>query len=452
MKKIVALLWILSSLWLVFSVFSAPVSFATASEEQSEEVKEGRSFASGFVAEVKMNMLILPGTASYLRKSIDEAHSQGAKILVVHLDTPGGLLQTSQEMVQLIFNAPLPVVVYVSPSGSSATSAGVFITQAGHIAAMAPGTSIGAAKPVMGDGGDIAGDMKTKAENITVAMVKSISEERGRNIEWVEMAVRESASLTEREALEKNVIDLVALDLRDLLEQIVGKEVKVAGQNVVLEDYSSLPRRTYEISFTDRTTNVLANPTIAALLWLAATTGLMLELYNPGAILPGMVGLICLILALAVTQIIPISQGGIMLLVLGMVLIGAEIFVGSGILAIGGIISIILGAIYLVDVTQAPGLAVSLEFVIPIALALAAFCYLLMQGFVSTSRKLPTTGYEGLIGKLGTSLERMEKEGRIFVNGEVWQAKMAAGTPIEKGEKVKVVGVENGYTLKIEKA
>ncbi|RMG43542.1 MAG: nodulation protein NfeD, partial [Candidatus Dadabacteria bacterium] len=353
-----------------------------------------------FVAVIDMNMMILPGTQEYLESAIERASQEGAEALVVKLDTPGGMLTSSQEMIQAIFKSPVPVIVYVFPSGASATSAGVFITVAAHIAAMAPGTSIGAAHPVMGNGKDIEGDMRKKAENITVAMVKSVAEQRGRNVDWVEKAVKESSSLTEKEALKKKVIDIVATDLNDLLKQIKGRKVKVNSSEVVLKDLSKLPRKEYKISFKQKTINVLANPNIAALLWLGATTGLSLELYHPGAIVPGVVGVICLILALAVSQIIPISMSGVLLMIVGSLLIGAEMYVTSGVLGLGGIIALVLGSIYLVDGSRAPDLAVAMDFIIPVIIVVVLFMvWVIINGIKTLKRKPETTGIEGMIGQ-----------------------------------------------------
>jgi len=438
----------------------ADKAFAEDAVESNESIEaeeptaspEETSSAEGFVAVIDMKMLILPGTLGHLEKSIEKAETQGAKLIVVLLDTPGGMLNTSQDMIQGIFASRVPVAVFVSPAGASATSAGVFITQAAHIAAMAPGTSIGAAKPVMGDGGDIQGDMKTKAENMTIAMVRSISEERGRNVEWAEESIRDSSSITEREALEMGVIDIVATNIDDLLQQIAGKEIKLLDKTVELGDYSALPRQEFEIGFTDRMVNVLANPNIAALLWLGATTGLTLELYNPGAILPGVVGIICLILALAVSQIIPISQGGVLLLIVGTLLLVAEVYVGSGILAVGGVIAIILGAIYLVDVSQAPGLQVSLEFFIPVALVIGGLLLVVMKMVVAGFKKPAVTGSEGMIGLTGKVIENFSGEGRVWVNGEIWKARVAEGEGVlEKDAAVKVTKLEDGFVLEVKK-
>jgi len=404
----------------------------------------------GLVAVMRMNMLILPGTSEYLKKTIHTATEEGAKIIIVKIDTPGGMLNTSQEMIQELLNAPVPVVVYVFPSGASATSAGVFITLAGHVAAMAPGTNIGAAHPVSGDGKDIEGDMRAKVENMTVAMVKSIAAQRGRNAAWAEKAVKESVSITEQEALKKEVIDVIAPDIDSLLKKIAGRKVKVDGKEVILEDFSSLARKDYEISFRDQSINTLANPNVAALLWLAATTGISLELYNPGAILPGVVGAICLILALAVSQIIPITQGGVLLLILGSLLIGSELFITSGILGVAGVISIVLGSIYLIDPSEAPGLSVSLGLIIPIASILGICLLSLVYAVFRSARKKAKTGIEAMAGLTARALENFSSRGKVFVNGEVWSAELSQGFA-EKDESLEVVKVKEGLTLEVKK-
>ncbi len=417
-----------------------------AAENKSVVVQDGEH-----VAIVPMKMAILPGTQSYLERSIEEAVKSNAALIVVQLDTPGGMLQTSQNMIQSIFSSPVPVVIYVSPSGGTATSAGVFITMAGHVAVMAPGTSIGAAHPVAGDGKDIEGDMRKKAEEITVAMVKSIAEERGRNVEWAEKAVKESASLTEKEALEKNVIDFISPSITDLLSQLKGRKVELQdGKEVELPDLSLLPRKEYEMSLRDEVINVLANPNVIALLWLAATTGISLELYNPGAIIPGMIGLIALLLALAVSQIIPISQGGVLLLILGAVLIGAEMFTGTFILGVGGVVSLIFGSLYLIDVTQAPGLSVSYELIASFAVVFGSLLLVVVYGAMKARKQHPLTGNEGLVGERAKTVEPVSKEGKIFLDGEYWNAMVPEGV-IEKGAFVEVVAVHDGLVLEVKK-
>lgn len=400
-----------------------------------------RHTADPFVASIDMHMMILPGTAAFLNEVIDQAHGEGAKVLVVHLDTPGGMLPTSQEMVQALFKSPLPVVIYVSPSGGTATSAGVFITLAAHVAAMAPGTSIGAAHPVSGDGKDIEGDMRAKATNMTVAMVKAIGEQRGRNVEWAEKAVKESVSITEREAAKLKVVDVVAHDLADLLGQLKGRTVMVNGTSVTLEDYSALPVKRYEMPLRHWAVNILANPNVAALLWLAATTGLSIELYNPGLILPGVVGLICLILALAVSQIIPLSTGGILLLVAGAALIGLELAIPSGILGLGGVIAIALGAFYLFDESMHPGVPFD-ETGLMLTAALLGILMLWVSTKVRKAHSRKTiTGVPALVGMRGLALGPISSKGKVRVNGEIWEAEAEHGL-IDKDTAIVVVGVK----------
>lgn len=402
----------------------------------------------GFVAKISMNMMILPGTAHYLQDSLTEAHRQGAKVAVVVIDTPGGMLQSSQEMIQALFHAPIPVIVYVAPSGATATSAGVFITLAGHIAAMAPGTTIGAAHPVSGEGKDIEGDMRAKVENMTIAMVRSIAEERGRSVQWAEKSVRESLSVTDREAIEQKVIDLVAEDLTALLRQVKGKKVRIGMKTIELEDYSTLPVRAFEMSPRDRAVNILANPNVLALLWLGATTGISIELYNPGAILPGVIGAICLVLALAMSQIIPVSQGAVALLVLGAAMISLELFVTSGVLGVGGIISIIIGALYLIDPALAPGIAVNKTAIIVAASIVGAALYGLVQVVVRARRAKVLTGAEGMVGIRGIALQNIGERGKVSVNGEIWHATANSGI-IPKDAPVEVVAIRSGLLLEV---
>lgn len=427
---------------LILLLVGLPGIWPASAEEKA--VKDDK----GFVAVLDMEMMILPGTQSYLENSLKRARQEGAKVVVIEINTPGGMLNTSQKMIQMLFAAPLPVVVYVTPSGASATSAGVFITMAAHIAAMAPGTSIGSAAPVSGDGKDIEGDMRAKAQNMTIAMVKAIAEQRGRNVEWAEQAVKESSSITESEALKKKVVDIVAKDLDDLLRQLKGRRVKIDGVEVVLGDFSSLPRSRYQISFADKVLNILANPTIAAILWLLATTGISIELYSPGAILPGVVGVICLVLALLVSQVVPISYGGVMLLVLGVALMSLEFVIPSGIFAVGGLIAMVLGALYLVDVSQAPGMNVSLEFLLPIAALLGTFMLVVVHGLLRSSQKQVTTGFEGMVGVRGKALESFSGQGRVFVNGEIWSARLKSGV-VATNDQIEVIGGEKGLVLDI---
>jgi membrane-bound serine protease (ClpP class) len=399
-----------------------------------------------FVAFIEMDMMIAPGTQSFLDTAIASAEEDGAAALVVKLDTPGGMLNTTQEMVQSVFKSAVPIIFYVSPSGGTATSAGVFITLSAHVAAMAPGTSIGAATPIMGSGEDIKGDLKNKAMQMTQAMVRAIGEQRGRNTDWAEKAVTEASSVTETEALELKVIDFIAEDTDELLSKIEGQIVKLEHRKVRLKDLSKLPRREYGMSFRDQAVNTLANPSVLAVLWLAATTGITLELYNPGAVIPGVIGVICLLLALSVSSVIPVSQGAIMLLVLGSALLVAEVYFTSGILGAGGIIAIILGTIYLVDVSIAPGMQVSLAVIIPaLAVAIGLFAWMSKELFQAKSVKR-VTGREGLVGSVGEAFEPISSDGLVMVDGSLWSSRAETGI-ISKGERVEVLAVEPGMKL-----
>jgi membrane-bound serine protease (ClpP class) len=390
---------------------------------------------------IKVHEMILPGTAQFLKRALQESAAADADLLIVELNTPGGLLNSAQEMVQALLSAPIPTVVLVSPKGGTATSAGVFITLAAQIAAMEPGTTIGAAHPVAGDGKDIEGDMRAKAENIAMAMVRSIAEQRGRNATWAEQAVKNSSSLTEREALEQKVIDLVVSDRQELLKKLSGREVQLAERKIKIRDLSSATIVELDASVTEDAINFLANPTVAALLWMAATTGISIELYHPGAILPGVVGVICLILALAAQQVIPLNMSGVLLLVIGTALMAAELFVTSGILGIGGIIAVLIGAFYLVDVAAAPGMAVAMEVILPIAVFIGASFIALAYLALRTRNRPAITGATGMVGKRAVALEDFEKSGRVRVDGEIWQAEVLGAGRVAQGQEIEVVSL-----------
>ncbi|NMC63952.1 MAG: nodulation protein NfeD [SAR324 cluster bacterium] len=402
------------------------------------------------VVVLDMNMLILPGTLEYLESGLRVAKEQNAGLVVIKLNTPGGMLETTQTMIQSIFRSEVPVVVYVAPQGGTATSAGVFLTVAGHIAAMSPGTSIGSATPVQGSGQDIQGDMKKKAENMIVALVKSISDQRGRNVEWVEKAVRDANSITEKEALQQKVIDIIATDLPDLLRQIKDREVNVANNKLKIGDFSQSQIIAVEASLKTKVVNVLSNPAVVALLWLGATTGISIELYHPGGILPGVVGVICLVLALISSQIIPVSQGGVLLIIVGALLIGAELYLTSGILAVGGVISMLIGSLYLVDSSTLPGMQASMGYPIFFTLVMASLLLGAVFAAIRTSRRRVTTGREGLIGAAGLVLKGLNPSGKVRVNGEIWDAVSKSGE-IDKDEIIEVLGVQNGLVLEVKK-
>ncbi len=437
MNRYKGMLIFLGSLWVSLIIRSV----------HADELQKANSL---FVAHVPIRMMILPGTAHYLEESIERATKEGAKAVVVTIDTPGGMLTSSQEMVQTLFRSTIPVIIFVAPSGATATSAGVFITLAGHIAAMAPGTTIGAAHPVSGDGKDIEGDMRAKVENFASALVRSIAQERQRNIEWAEDAVKKSLSITDQEAIKKGVIDLVAPDIPSLLKSLKGRSITLKGSKHELEDLSQAEIRIYQMSIRDEVVNVLANPTVLALLWMAATTGISIELYNPGLIFPGVIGAISLVLALAMSQIIPVSQGAVLLLVLGGTLLTFELFVASGILGVGGILSLLLGALYLFEVDGSLGFEVNRSVLLGAALAIGVVFLLIGSALTRIKTQRRKTGKEGLIGARAVVIDHREEGLLVRVNGEIWKAQMVGDAPVEPQSVVRIVEVLPGLVLKVD--
>jgi membrane-bound serine protease (ClpP class) len=385
---------------------------------------------------------INPATADFVHESIGAAHRQGARALVIQLDTPGGLLDSARSIVKDLLGAPLPVVVYVAPSGAGATSAGVFVTMAANIAAMAPGTNIGAAHPVTGQGENIGGDIGTKIENFAASLSKTIAKERGRNVEWAEKAVRESVSITEQEALQLKVIDIVASDMDDLLRQIDGRQTIVAGHPVVIAVRgATIVRR--EMRFKQKLLNVLANPNVAYLLMTAGLLGLYVEFTHPGVFFPGIAGGICLLLGLTALQVLPINYSGLALIGLGLALLISELFLPSfGVLGIGGIIAFVLGSLLLFDTSESD-IALDPNIVYAAAATFGLFTLLVSVLVVRSQRRRPALGREGLVGEIGEVRQAIGGQaggGKVFVHGEYWNA--VAAEPIVVGERVEVVAVD----------
>jgi membrane-bound serine protease (ClpP class) len=412
----------------------APVPPAVARPAEDPEAQE--KLVDLIVVDAGIN----PATADFIHESLATAAHDGARALIIELDTPGGLLDSTKSMVKDLLGAPVPVIVYIAPSGAGAASAGVFVTMAAHIAAMAPGTNIGAAHPVGGQGEDIGGDMREKVENFTVSLSKTIAQERGRNVDWAEKAVRESVSVTEQEALKLHVIDLVAADLDDLLRQADGREVSIRGSKVKL-DIAGAEIAHKDMRFKQKFLNILANPNIAYLLMMAGILGLYVEFTHPGVFFPGIAGGICLLLALTALQVLPINYSGLALLVLGIALLVSELFVPSfGILGVGGLVSFVLGSLLLFD-TPGSNLTVDPNIVYAAAATFGGFTLLVSYLVVRSQRRKPMLGREGLIGEIGEVRQRIgEGGGKIFVHGEYWNA--AAAEPIEIGERAEVLAVE----------
>jgi membrane-bound serine protease (ClpP class) len=401
--------------------------------------------AAGPVVVATYEGVINPVAAEYLHDAMSFAEAKHAQAIILRLDTPGGLDTSMRLMIKDVTGSTIPVVVYVAPSGGRAASAGVFLTIAAHVAAMAPGTNIGAAHPVAMGGGEMDKTMKEKVENDSIAYIKSIAEQRGRNVSWAEDAVRKSVSVTEKEALTLKIIDLIADDLPALLKKLDGRTVQMGQASTILrtKDVEVLE---FEIGWRLELLKALSDPNIAYLLMTLGTIGLLAELYNPGAILPGIVGAISLILGFYALQSLPINYAGVLLLLLGIVLFVLEATVTSyGLLAIGGILSMLLGSLMLIK-TDAPFLQISWAVIVPV-IGLAALVTFAMVGMgLRAMRRRPVTGSEGMIGLVGMAKTALAPRGQVAVRGELWEA--MSNEPVEAGAMVEVTAIE-GLTLRV---
>lgn len=401
------------------------------------------------VLTIKLDASINPATAGYIHRAIGKAQQQKAECLLIHLNTPGGLLKSTRVIVGDILESPVPVIVYVSPGGAHAGSAGVFITMAAHIAAMAPGTNIGAAHPVNSGGGGMDTIMSEKATNDAMAFIRSIAKKRERNVEWAAQAVRNSVSLSEHEALENNVINLIAPNEQELLKQVDGKTVTVGTGTITLHTKNAAVE-SMEMGWGEKLLNVLSDPNVAYILFLLGLYGLMFELYSPGAIFPGVLGGISIILALYAMHTLPVNYAGLALIVFAIILFLLEIkIVSNGILAIGGIISLLLGSMMLIRTDQEWAIAKISWSVIISAVVVTSLFFLFIVGMgLKAQRAKPITGLEGMVGEIGHSISELNPSGTVRMHGEIWQAKSLAGI-IQQGQKVKVTAYE-GFTLIVE--
>ena len=399
-----------------------------------------------FIYLLKVDGIINPASAGYIVRGIDKAEQDGASCLVIEMDTPGGLMESMRSIVKRMLGSRVPIIVYVAPSGSRAGSAGVFITLAANIAAMAPGTNIGAAHPVqMGE--KIDKTMEAKILNDTVAYIKTIAKQRGRNEQWAEKAVRESVSVHEDEALKLGVIDLISPSLEDLLVRVDGREVTVSPGKIIALKVRGAEVKNINMSFRDRFLDIISNPSIAYILLMLGFYGLLYELASPGAILPGVIGGICLILAFFAFQMLPINYAGVALILLGIILFIAEVKITSyGMLSVGGVISLLLGSVMLIN-SPADFLRISfIKVVLPVVLMSAAFFLFALVMVVRAHRRRPTTGKEGLVGGKGVATTDLKPEGVVEIRGELWNA--VAEETIKAGEKIQVKETE-GMKVKV---
>ena len=409
--------------------------------------------SSGSWLEVDIGII---GTASndILETAMEEVSKNGYRGLFIKLDTPGGSLESTRSMVKAILGSNFPIVVWVGPGGARAGSAGAFITLAAHVAAMAPGTNIGAAHPIQASGQDIKqGDIKDKIENDTKAFMESIAKTRNRNVDMAISFVENSLSITAEEALEQKVIDIIASNPSELFEKLNGRSVELASGSSLTLNTEGDVRITYEKSVRQIFLEVLSNPNLFYLLFVAGLLGIGFELTNPGAMVPGVIGGICMVLALIATSVLPVSFGAMLLIVGSIACMVAEVFIPSfGILGIGGFVAFIIGSLLLVDPHNEQGLQISLFTILPGAAVVAGFGVLVFYLVVKVERSKPHTGAKAMVGKSCEALtDFIEGKGKVRFEGEIWMARARENQYIGKGEKL-VVEEVNGLELLISSA
>jgi membrane-bound serine protease (ClpP class) len=386
--------------------------------------------------------MIGPATASYISRAVDDADSQGAQCLIIQLDTPGGLLDPTKEIVQKFLASTVPTVVYVAPQGAQAGSAGCFITLAADIAAMAPATAIGAAHPVEMGGGEIDKTMKEKLENFYSSYIESIAVKRKRNAEWAKSSVRESAATSAEKALQMKIIDFIAKDREDLLKQLDGREVNGRKLKTAAATVVEIP-----MSLREKIFQGIAHPEMMLVLTLIVMYGIIGELTSPGAILPGVAGVIALVLLLYLAAALPVNVAGLALFGVAFALFLIDAFAPThGVLTAGGIVAFFLGALMLFDRSD-PYLRLSLAWIVPATVVTALFFMFVVGSGLRAQRMPIKAGAETMRGKMVTALTRIDGQGgKVFVEGEYWQA--VSDVPVEQGQPVEIVGME-GLTLKV---
>ncbi|HLE76855.1 MAG TPA: nodulation protein NfeD [bacterium] len=403
--------------------------------------------AAGGVVQIEVAGVIAPSTARYINRAIREATEQRAEVLVIRLDTPGGLLKSMDDITKGMLNADIPIVVYIAPSGARAASAGVFVTYAANIAAMAPGTHIGAAHPVaVGDQGEQNKTVIEKITNDAVANIKAIAGRRGRNAQWAEQAVRQSVSISDQEAVQLDVVDLIAVDVVDLLRKIDGRTVETAAGPTRLDTRSAAVRLA-EMDATERFLDLLSDPNIGLILMTIAIYGIIIEMGNPGAILPGVLGGIALILALVSFAILEVNVAGLAMIGLSLIFFIADIKVpGHGVLTVGGVLAFVMGAVLLTE-RSLPFLRVSIQLAIFIGVLTGAFFLFAVTAGLRAQKVAPRMGEATLTGAMGVARTALAPDGEVYVMGEAWSASAEDGH-IASGERIQVVAVD-GLRLRV---
>jgi membrane-bound serine protease (ClpP class) len=396
---------------------------------------------------VPLDGAVGPASADFVRRAIESAPREGAQLVVLRIDTPGGLDTSMREIIKAILASPVPVAAFVAPSGARAASAGTFIVYAAHIAAMAPGTNLGAASPVAigsaapQEKGEKKQDVHLrKATNDAVAYIRSLAELRGRNAGWAERAVRDAVSLPASEAKKMNVVELIAVDVPALLGMLDGRKVRMPGGERRL-DTAGAPVRQIELDWRSEVLETITHPSVAYVLVLVGIYALLFEFMNPGLVLPGVVGAICLVVAGYALHLLPVNYAGLALMLLGIGFMAAEAFVPAyGSLGIGGLVAFVLGSIMLIRDTNLPGLRVSYALIAGVAAASAAFLILVLGMLARSRKRAVVSGREYMIGSIGEALEDFEREGWARVQGERW--KVRAPVPVRRGERLRVASIE----------
>ncbi len=428
--------------WLLLGLISAPAG------DMPDCAAAENTTAGPTVVLLSVDGTVNPALADYIIKGIEQAEEKNAACVIIRMDTPGGVVTTTKTIIKAMVNAKVPVVVYVAPSGSSASSAGALITVAADVAAMAPGTNIGAAHPVAGGGQEIGAAMSEKIVNDLTAYIRGIAVRKGRNAQWIEQAIRESVSVTAKEALGLGVVEIIADSVPDLLEKLNGRKIEKEGRTYVVSTKNArIERIVPGLRF--KILDVVANPNIAYMLMMIGGIGIMMELYNPGMIFPGVVGGICLLLSFFALQVLPVNYVGILLIILAVILFIAELKVASyGLLSVGGIVSLTLGSVMLFE-SGDEAMRVSWSVIIPTVAAVSAFFVFALGLVVRAWLRKPLTGTQGLVGEIGVALTDIDNKGKVAIHGEYWNAR--ADIRIPKGSKVRVAAVE-GLHIKVTQA